>query len=396
MILDFLSAGVVIPFLTAPPAKTPTNTPSRGSLLVSGSAGVSGSANTALEQQQQRMAESVSLSLEDDPIITTMEEATSHWVKDTIVLCPTSEGELLPMNTEYPVDIFTSCLTTPIQMALQWFVRNNRIRMGVLFEDKHGNGGLDISVDSIPGQANDRKTPLGELNWIFTSVTDSIACNGRFKSFIYYVVLCCVTLHLIVPNTNLHHRFLLLPASLLSFVFDNEFIFSCFCMSVTICETAVTFFVCLPAVLPKPLFRQLFRQDLLVASMFRNLLLADKILLSLNCTPQSYPPLPPGVTDHPLWKAWDLACETCLFGLIKYGILGGGKQNNKNSKINGNNNSSNTKSSPHHVGVSNNKNTQDRKVMVLRKGTATTSATTTRYKKSITDQVYLIAAAIVQ
>ena len=92
VILDFLSAGVVIPFLTAPPAKTPTNTPSRGSLLVSGSAGVSGSANTALEQQQQRMAESVSLSLEDDPIITTMEEATSHWVKDTIVLCPTSEG----------------------------------------------------------------------------------------------------------------------------------------------------------------------------------------------------------------------------------------------------------------------------------------------------------------
>ncbi len=75
-------------------------------------------------------------------------------------------------------------------------------------------------------------------------------------------------------------------------------------------------------VLPKPLFQRLFRQDLLVASMFRNFLLADRILRSLNCTPQSYPPLPPGVADHPLWQAWDLACETCLFGLIKDGIIG--------------------------------------------------------------------------
>ena len=75
-------------------------------------------------------------------------------------------------------------------------------------------------------------------------------------------------------------------------------------------------------VLPKPLFQRLFRQDLLVASMFRNFMLADRILRSLNCTPQSYPPLPPGVADHPLWQAWDLACETCLFGLIKDGVIG--------------------------------------------------------------------------
>ena len=77
-----------------------------------------------------------------------------------------------------------------------------------------------------------------------------------------------------------------------------------------------------PIVLPKPLFQRLFRQDLLVASMFRNFLLADRILRSLNCTPQSYPPLPDGVADHPLWLAWDLACETCLFNLIQNGIIG--------------------------------------------------------------------------
>ena len=87
-------------------------------------------------------------------------------------------------------------------------------------------------------------------------------------------------------------------------------------------------------VLPKPLFQRLFRQDLLVASMFRNFLLADRILRSLNCTPQSYPPLPEGVADHPLWLAWDLACETCLFNLIQDGILGNNKDGNNNNNTN--------------------------------------------------------------
>lgn len=32
-------------------------------------------------------------------------------------------------------------------------------------------------IEKIPGRLNDRKTPLGELNWIFTAVTDTIAWN---------------------------------------------------------------------------------------------------------------------------------------------------------------------------------------------------------------------------
>lgn len=32
-------------------------------------------------------------------------------------------------------------------------------------------------IDMIPGRQNDRKTLLGELNWIFTAVTDTIAWN---------------------------------------------------------------------------------------------------------------------------------------------------------------------------------------------------------------------------
>ena len=37
---------------------------------------------------------------------------------------------------------------------------------------------LDYSlIDRIPGRQNDRKTLLGELNWIFTAITDTIAWN---------------------------------------------------------------------------------------------------------------------------------------------------------------------------------------------------------------------------
>lgn len=161
---------------------------------------------------------------------------------ETIVLAPTGAEELLPQNPAYPADVFTSCLTTPIPIALRWFILQNPVSM----EGHHPE-----DVDSIPGKMNDRKTPLGELNWIFTAVTDSIAWN----------------------------------------------------------------------VLPSPLFQRLFRQDLLVASLFRNFLLADRILRSLGCTPVSHPVLPP-TASHPLWQAWDWAVETCLSALLPRGGSG--------------------------------------------------------------------------
>ena len=56
------------------------------------------------------------------------------------------------------------------------------------------------------------------------------------------------------------------------------------------------------------LFQELFRQDLLVASLFRNFLLAERIMRSYNCTPVSYPFLLP-CYQHPMWHAWDLALD---------------------------------------------------------------------------------------
>jgi len=40
-------------------------------------------------------------------------------------------------------------------------------------------------------------------------------------------------------------------------------------------------------ILPPDLFQRLFRQDLLVASIFRNFILAERVLRSVNCTPVS-------------------------------------------------------------------------------------------------------------
>ncbi|KAJ4978640.1 hypothetical protein NE237_009420 [Protea cynaroides] len=152
-------------------------------------------------------------------------------LKDCILLAACEAHETLPQSFEFPADVFTSCLTTPIKMALRWFCSRSLLR-----------DTLDHSlIDKIPGRQNDRKTLLGELNWIFTAVTDTIAWN----------------------------------------------------------------------VLPHDLFQRLFRQDLLVASLFRNFLLAERIMRSANCSPISYPTLPP-THQHHMWDAWDMAAEICL------------------------------------------------------------------------------------
>ncbi|XP_071509091.1 regulatory-associated protein of mTOR-like [Diadema antillarum] len=153
--------------------------------------------------------------------------------RNCIQLAACGSSELLPMNPELPADLFTSCLTTPIKIALRWFCfqKSSQLVPGVTQE----------LVDKIPGRLNDRRTPLGELNWIFTAITDTIAWN----------------------------------------------------------------------VLPRDLFQKLFRQDLLVASLFRNFLLAERIMRTYNCTPVSSPRLPP-TYQHTMWQAWDLAVDACL------------------------------------------------------------------------------------
>ncbi|RKP25316.1 raptor N-terminal caspase like domain-containing protein, partial [Syncephalis pseudoplumigaleata] len=150
-------------------------------------------------------------------------------MSDCIQLAACSANEVLPMNPTLPADLFSACLTTPIAMALRWFVLQTPML------------GVSISPDDVmkpPGSLTDRRSPLGEINWIFTAVTDTIAWS----------------------------------------------------------------------VLPPALFKRLFRQDIMVATMFRNFLLADRIMRHYKCTPVSSPALPP-THQHPMWQAWDLVVD---------------------------------------------------------------------------------------
>ncbi|VDO44874.1 unnamed protein product, partial [Onchocerca flexuosa] len=151
--------------------------------------------------------------------------------KECIHIGACADHELLPMDSRLPADLFTSCILTPIQTSVLWYILKNDL------EDRFP---VTI-VDKIPGQLSDRRTMLGELNWIFTAITDTIAWSS----------------------------------------------------------------------LPKELFQKLFRLDLLLASVFRSFVLANRVMRENQCHVVSRPSLP-SVHSHPLWDAWDYTIDLCL------------------------------------------------------------------------------------
>ncbi|ESL10785.1 hypothetical protein TRSC58_01476 [Trypanosoma rangeli SC58] len=76
-----------------------------------------------------------------------------------------SEDGALPQHPKLPSDILTSCLTTPVRMALLWFIVEN-----AQTADVH-----PLLMYLLPGELNDKKTPLGALHWAFMSITECIA-----------------------------------------------------------------------------------------------------------------------------------------------------------------------------------------------------------------------------
>ena len=161
--------------------------------------------------------------------------ATNYRDAQVLVLGACGADESLPLSPDYPADLFTACLTTPVQAAVRWFCRN--APLGQYPPD---------TAEKLKGSNSNRKTMLGDLSWLLTTITDTIAWD----------------------------------------------------------------------ILPKDLFQKLFRQDLLVASIFRNFILAERVFHSFKLRPVSYPPLPPSY-NHPLWNAWDLAVELIISQLPK-------------------------------------------------------------------------------
>jgi regulator-associated protein of mTOR len=150
---------------------------------------------------------------------------------ENIILAACGKNETLPTNPKLPADLFTSCLTTPVAISLRCFLLQSQFKPEIDIKD----------LEKVPGRLQERRTPLGELNWIFTAITDTIAWN-------------C---------------------------------------------------------LPREIFKKLFRQDLMVAALFRNYLLADRLMRANGCHPETEPALP-ATHEHPLWQSWDLALEMVL------------------------------------------------------------------------------------
>ena len=55
---------------------------------------------------------------------------------------------------------------------------------------------------------------------------------------------------------------------------------------------------------------------MLLASLFRNFLLAQRVMARSDLIPASYPPVPP-MHRHALWDAWDLAAEAVICELLE-------------------------------------------------------------------------------
>ena len=150
--------------------------------------------------------------------------------REWLVLAACGATETLPRHPGLPADLFTACLTDPICTALRCFILENPHVLPA--------SALPL-LEQLQGKLTDRGAPLGQLNWVFTAVTDTIAWH----------------------------------------------------------------------VLPRDVFLRLFRQDQLVATLYRHFLLACRIMPKYGCNPCSVPAMPEGVAIHPLWSAWDVALE---------------------------------------------------------------------------------------
>uniref|UniRef100_A0A183C0Q3 Raptor_N domain-containing protein n=1 Tax=Globodera pallida TaxID=36090 RepID=A0A183C0Q3_GLOPA len=209
--------------------------------LASGTGGEANVAAGAVPFAEATAAAAASAALNNDTASSTSTSShptvPSH--KNCIQLGACSPGEQLPFhNAELPADLFTCCLTTPIQASLICHMLKTGTK----------NRFPPSIIDEIPGVLSDRRTLLGELNWIFTAITDAIAWSR----------------------------------------------------------------------LPRSTFQKLFRQDLLIASLFRAFLLSERIMRENGCRVVSTPELPP-VHDHPLWEYWDYTLDMCLTNL--YNLL---------------------------------------------------------------------------
>jgi len=76
--------------------------------------------------------------------------------KNCIHLAACAANEILPMNAQLPADLFTSCLTTPINIALKWYAMQEKLGMVPRIQSE--------LIDKIPGEVTPSVNPSPLLN----------------------------------------------------------------------------------------------------------------------------------------------------------------------------------------------------------------------------------------
>lgn len=119
---------------------------------------------------EQRQAEHYRVRKEDD---SGARPKLPSLMNDFLAVAACREDEMLPTNPDLPADLFTCCLTTPIKTALYWASKRS-----MLLNDLPEGQTYEELLDDIPGSIDDRTSPLGELTWMFTAITDTIGMRS--------------------------------------------------------------------------------------------------------------------------------------------------------------------------------------------------------------------------
>ncbi|EPY22663.1 hypothetical protein STCU_08185 [Strigomonas culicis] len=85
-----------------------------------------------------------------------------------LFICACAANEMLPLSPALPADLLTSCLTTPLKMALEWYIGFSQLK--ILLPHV-----TDDMIRSLPGDITDPCTPQGDLQLVLTAVTETVA-----------------------------------------------------------------------------------------------------------------------------------------------------------------------------------------------------------------------------
>eukprot|EP00760_Papus_ankaliazontas_P007492 PhM_4_TR13357/c0_g1_i1/m.92077/K07204/RAPTOR; regulatory associated protein of mTOR len=113
-----------------------------------------------------------------------------------IIFAACREGEAIPSSAFFPSDVFSSCMTTPVQAAVLWHTTQLVNLVEAPLEITH----------LLSGSVADRRTPLGEVNWTLMTITDSIAWTCLPPTVFYRLLRTDLALAVVCRNYLLASR----------------------------------------------------------------------------------------------------------------------------------------------------------------------------------------------